>query len=564
MARMIPPVIPRDAAPGERLVFQRLASDPASEGWTVLHSLNIAAHVRQAQGEADFVVIAPGLGIAVIEVKSHRRIARQQDGQWVLGSQLPTSRSPFQQASESMHSIRKYLSSKRVDLRLSPMVHGVWFTHVQARADLPPSPEWHDWQLLDRDDFRTGAAAGVARLLDRGRQHLAKRLPAMAASPAGPDAEGAAAIVAALRPRFELASGMGTLRRERQSQMTAFLDEQYEALDALEGNRCVLITGPAGSGKTFLALEAARREAAAGRAGWLLCFNRHLGAYLRNLASEAQGVRAGSLHGTLLRLTGTEPPPGAGEEFWRGGLVDGALERLLDVDEALDYLIVDEVQDLARPEYLDVLDLLVTGGLAGGRCLLFGDFERQALYGRGDGRQEIRDRTPGSASFELAANCRNLPRIGSAAEVLAAMSPGYRRFRRQDDGAQPRYYWYTDAAKQSALLARAVRELRDEGFALEEIAVLSPRRAASAAAGCTDPWLQPLLVEGGGNPRKGKVPYSTVHAFKGLEAPAVVLTDIDDPTLPGFEAMLYVGLTRPTDRLSILATKAALSQRVLA
>ena len=92
---------------------------------------------------------------------------------------------------------------------------------------------------------------------------------------------GAGGGVAALRPRFELASGMGTLRRERQSQMTAFLDEQYEALDALEGNRCVLITGPAGSGKTFLALEAARREAAAGRAGWLLCFNRHLGAYLR-------------------------------------------------------------------------------------------------------------------------------------------------------------------------------------------------------------------------------------------------------------------------------------------
>jgi hypothetical protein len=43
-------------------------------------------------------------------------------------------------------------------------------------------------------------------------------------------------------------------------------------------------------------------------------------------------------------------------------------------------LVIDEAQDLLEDEYLDVLDLLVKGGLAGGRWAFFGDFERQAIY----------------------------------------------------------------------------------------------------------------------------------------------------------------------------------------
>jgi superfamily I DNA/RNA helicase len=50
----------------------------------------------------------------------------------------------------------------------------------------------------------------------------------------------------------------------------------------------------------------------------------------------------------------------------------------------------------------------------------------------------------------------------------------------------------------------------------------------------------------------------TIHSFKGLEAPAVILTDIDDGTVPGFEALLYVGMTRATDRLTMITARGAL------
>jgi superfamily I DNA/RNA helicase len=43
-----------------------------------------------------------------------------------------------------------------------------------------------------------------------------------------------------------------------------------------------------------------------------------------------------------------------------------------------------------------------------------------------------------------------------------------------------------------------------------------------------------------------------VQAFKGLEAPAIIVTDLARQSVPNFESVLYVGLTRATDRLVAL------------
>src|SRR5699024_2722484 len=105
MARLIPPFFPTGAAPGEQSVYRALAEDQSTDDWIVLHSLNIAEHVRNPEGEADFVVIAPSLGILVIEAKSHDHFTFR-DGIWKLGRQKPTTRGPFKQAGEAMYSIQ--------------------------------------------------------------------------------------------------------------------------------------------------------------------------------------------------------------------------------------------------------------------------------------------------------------------------------------------------------------------------------------------------------------------------------------------------------------------------
>jgi len=558
---MMPPYCPHDAPPGEHALFRALAGSDETDGWIVLHSLAIASHVRQVQGEADFVVIVPGRGILVIEVKSHATIERLPDGRWRLGNQAPISRGPFQQASEAMHSIRSFLSARGVDLRSVPMLDAVWFTHVRARTMLPQSPEWHDWQLLDSEDLQRGPRSAILRTIAAGVAHLASRIPDFAHGGVSPDNALAMRIAAVLRPKFEVAIAAGDIRRAREKQLAEFIDEQYDALDNMHLNRALLFAGPAGSGKTWLAMEAARREVELGRTGRLLCFNRLLGQRLKQDMAGLDGLRVGTFHQEALRLSERPAPTDADQRFWDCQLPDLALEALLDHGgaEACDFLILDEVQDLARGPFFDVLELLVKDGLARGRVLLFGDFERQAVYERRDGQALLNERIPGLATFALTVNCRNLPRIGTVVQRLSHMTPGYRRFRRDDDGADPDFIPVPRGQDQSAMLAEAVRTLLDDGFSLDEIVVLSPLRVGATAEATADPWLRQILRQADGqSPRPGQLRYATIHAFKGLDAPAVIITDLDEGTSPNFESLLYIGMTRATDRLTALIEKKTL------
>lgn len=243
-----------------------------------------------------------------------------------------------------------------------------------------------------------------------------------------------------------------------------------------------------------------------------------------------------------------------------------AIEVLLEAGDtyASDFLIADEIQDLAIDSYLDVLDLMVKGGLSAGRVLLFGDFERQAIFENERGRATLRERIPHLPSFKLVQNCRNLPRIGYQVNLLGRLQPGYQRFRRQDDGIDPVLEPYSPGQDLSALLAKSIRNLKDDGFALNEIVVLSPRREDSTAATTVDPWLKQILVPADGLPAKpGRVLYSTIHAFKGLDAPAVVVTDLDEAAIAeSFDSLLYVGLTRATDRLVAIIEAATLRHAI--
>lgn len=552
---MIPNYIPADAPPGERALFSALAQAPETEAWTVLHSLSIAEHVRQVEGEADFVVIVPGHGILVIEVKSHQHIAVLPDGTWKLGTQAPTARGPVRQADEAMHSLREYLAKKKINLYGTPIACAAWFTHTRARAEVPSSPEWHDWQILDSTDITRGAPAAILKTLQSGTEHLSDVLRIFKNGPTGPDQDQAEKIAMTLRPRFEFGITPGDRRRVRDEELLHFIDEQFHALDAMGENRAVLFTGPAGTGKTLLATEAARRETQQSKTGRLLCFNSFLGRQLQTTFRETNEVIAGTFHAQLLELSGIRHIPGnAGNDFWNGTLVDAALEKLLEWgdDDRSDFLIVDEIQDLTSPGNLDVLDLLVKGGLANGRILMFGDFDRQAIYESADNRSLLRERIPGLTNYGLRINCRNLPRIAHTTETFNVF-PGYQGYRRHDDGITPVIVKVDNPSRQDELLSAAIRDLRTEGYELSEITVLSPRKDDSAAASTTDPWLRQILAPADGTQRQnGKVEFATIHAYKGLEATAVILTDLNQDYNTSFEPLLYIGITRATDRLVLL------------
>lgn len=543
-------------------MFDALRDPSAGKDWTVLHSLHLPEHVRQIEGEADFLVLMPGRGVLCIEVKSHLR-ADYIDGAWYLGESAgPDYRGPFRQAEMAARSVKKKVVSALPAASNILFWPAVVFSHC-IPAVRSTTGEWHSWQLLTSADLDRER---VDRLLEavmiRARDHVAHAAQAGWFDPSSPRPSKVDCdhIRRVLRPDVHFLPSTSSIRQRRKDEIRRFTEEQLEVIDGLDGvNERALIEGPAGTGKTVLAFEEARRASALGARTALVCFNQQLAAHLRSEARDfgLDGVDVSTFHSLLRSVAGDSGPAPADSIYWQSDLPDRALSTLMDTGPRYGFLIIDEAQDLASPPYLDVMDALLEGELSGGCWRMFGDFERQAIYHAGalDPVAEILRRSSGVARYKLRRNCRNTPRVAEYVVRLGGLNPGYSRILRFDCGpdSTPRTSFYTSAAEQERLLREALAELQSSGeFAAEDIVVLSPavdscaRRLSQARAGTG-----PLVALP--DCREGASRFGTVAAFKGLEAPAVILTDIEEVATQQAQRLFYVAVSRATDRLRVLA-----------
>lgn len=568
MARMIPPLVAADAPKGEKQLFAKLRDDPNAKDWLVLHSFDIRRHVARAEGEADMVIVVPGLGVLCIEVKGCGVV--REGGLWKYSYDQPKTSTvgPFRQASQAAHSIRQYLALKDSSLASLVFHSAVLFTEVDF-AD--KSLEWEPWQIIGRTEFlRQPISSLVTRVLEAAHSQCRSRkpVPAWYGSQSRPTLRQLETVLRLMRPDFEYTASTRNDVELVEAAIRRFTDEQFEAIDHLEDNRRVLFKGPAGTGKTFLAIEAARRAVRAGRSVALLCFNSLLASWLKHEAeSMAQEAKArsisfyvGSFSGLMLSIAKINVPAAANQEFWGVELPMRAVDALLadgrDVP-SFDLMLVDEAQDLLSEPLLDVMELLLSGGLGSGCWAMFGDFERQAIYADKSatlGLDSLRNRTAGSVStYRLRINCRNATRIAEAVTITSGMSPGYSRILNTADSADVEPVFYRSPSHQGDLLLATIAKLL-KSFAPAEIVVLSMRADASSCvarqARDQTGWHFASYRE---EPCDGtSIRYSSVHAFKGLEAAAVVLTDIEGIEDDQAKALLYVGMSRARIRLHVL------------
>lgn len=608
--RLIPPTIAESTeSDGERAVFAALSSAaapsslksaaaPDTSSWTVLHAFDLADHRRRLAGEIDFLCLVPGKGVLVVEVKGCRAL-RRAGGAWYYGSDQTPHRSPFRQASDAMHSLRRRLTRTNPELDGVPFWSAVCFPFVDFTET---SPEWHSWQVIDRRSLQTQPIARLLEgVLESGRRELVEQGVGWFHPELGePTAAQCEALINLLRPDFEVFESPRARLLRLDDEVRHYTDEQLEALEAIDINPRVVFDGPAGTGKTLLAIEAARRAVSRGRRVLLLCFNRPLGTWLKTeTAALGRGVTTRTLHEHLALLAGAQPDAAQvhSQTFWQDDLPAQALLGLLDREgsrELYDELIIDEAQDVLCRTYLDVLDLNLRGGLDGGRWRFFGDFARQRLYAvKALSVDELLDPSPAARAtgakpiialrYALHINCRNTPRIAQFAAAVGQLAPGYRRVRRPDDDVAPEVHWYSSTDEQLRLLRDALARLRDEGYSGTQVAVLSPlgNEECAAAQLTEQPWrdrLTPLVrdtddtedpIDGDDawvpacvpsdlaavDTRQGRIKYASIYRFKGLEAPAVVLTDVETLATPAERALLYVGCTRALHRLVVLAQR---------
>lgn len=570
MAKMIPSEVDEaTASTAERRFFDLIKHDPDTAGWTVLHSLGLARRGRKPFGEIDFVAMIPGAGVFCLEVKGggvscHSGVWQTVDRH---GSVHALKRSPFAQAREGMFALRDAV------LNRAPLgfPSGIVFGYAVVMPDVPftaQSPEWEPHQTIDRDALRKSVSTAVKRLALEQR-----RLLNVPPTDTQPTSANIGILTQLLRPDFDAVVTRGTQIEQTEERLLQLTQEQFDALDLLADNPRCLFDGAAGTGKTMLALEYARRSAQSGLRTLLVCFNRLLGDWLEKqvAGSRIEAYLTAGRHFKLLRETiirssiadefTEKERVEQGPELYERVYGDFGSLAIEEIGETFDVLVVDEAQDLLRPSVLDCFSSWLTGGLAGGRWAIFGDFQRQAIFGSRSADQMkalLVERAPHFANGRLRQNCRNTKSIGEETALLSGFASLPYRVGHVA-GLAVDYRYYNSPANQRVTLADVLRRLLADGVKAPDIVVLSRNRLANSGIAGIDGGTDFKLAEVSdvGRSRIPVVRLATVQAFKGMESPVVVLCDVSQVSESEPQAILYVAMSRARSQLTVLVDEQA-------
>ncbi|MDE0097285.1 MAG: NERD domain-containing protein [Gammaproteobacteria bacterium] len=517
--RMIPAQPLGTGSRAEMLVFDQLRgtfSGPDRNGWFALHSLNLPRHEYKRFGEIDFVVCGPD-GLFVLEVKGGG--VSCDEGVWETtnrsGETERLPESPFRQAEGALHGLRDKLPASVSN----PFVvgYGVIMPDTDRLSD---SAEWDRAVLADARDFRQ-----FEKWLERFIRHWRAKDPRKtAATPAQLNA-----LQQHLRPDFEAVVPLHVSVHEVEARIARLTEDQLRLIDVVEANPRVICSGGAGTGKTMLALELARRWCASGMKTALACHSPWLKGYLeRNAVPGLTVSLADSIHVAVRRA-------GIGR---------------------FDALIVEEGQDILNMDALDRLDHCLSGGIVEGRWCFFHDVNNQSgLCGSyvADAYDYLESHCP--ARIPLKTNCRNtlpiLQRIQGALDADMGISG-------VGGGPAVREVRVADAAGAVRALEKELQSLMDaEGFDPGDIVVLSPFPfAQSWTSSLPGDLRNSISVLDDASPRNAsrqKIGFARIGDFKGLESEVVVLVDMPEPGQDeNLRSSHYVGMSRARALLSMI------------
>ena len=565
MAIMIPSVLsPEIKSNAERKIFEWFQCAPGTDKWIVLHSLGIATHNKVIYGETDFLVLAPHLGIFALEVKGGR--VKRENGLWYFtnryGKTNQKSRGPFEQAKDGIFSIVDAMK-KRVDMehyRVTKVLfgYGVMFPDIEYTSS---GIDEEQWQIFDSRDgtnvkqFIMRLAEGVKTKWETVYGPLDKsRLP---------DVEDVRYMLSILRGDFDCAVSMNVQLRNANESLIALTKDQYRCLDQLDDNPRCLILGPAGTGKTLLAIEEAKKFAARGDRVALFCFNANLADWLSNYFDNMpESVRpqyVGTFHKYMINVAKSAKTlpvyphdPDKVQQYYQKELPRAAALALLESGGQYDIIVVDEAQDLICDSYLEVLGNSLKKGFSRGRWTMFGDFSMQAIYAAGVTGTEMIDKMDEQTSFirfKLTVNCRNTKPICKEIETVTGFKSPNGLWTKVD-GPPVQYITWSSMEDQRKKLTTLLEQLADSQISPEQITILSPRKRENSVVSMLDG----NTVKDFRIPAGTSMTFCTIQGYKGLENTIIILTDIESFS---DEKLMYVGLSRACSGLFILESEVA-------
>lgn len=528
MAIMIPEK-PRnfDPASQEGLIFDALAS--LSEDYYVFHSFRIT-DTREGifhESETDFVILNRTKGVICLEAKAGQ--VRYENGCWLYGSGIPMHNGgPFNQASANKYKLMRYISNSNMSFVLEKckFFHAVWFPSVSNdRLRSMTLPSEGDKTLVltkealsDPEEFidRVYALELPSRVQTNLSEFECKRL-----------------VREIFCPQFNVFPSASFEADLKKIVFHRLLDEQAGILDFLDEQLTAAVNGAAGTGKTMIAVEKARRHAAFGEKVLFLCFNTQLKDYLENNYAR-EFVSYYTIAGFACKICNTARPD---YKELKSKLEDYYISGSFPYK----HVIIDEGQDFGSEaiEETDIIQLIhdiIVDTDQGGTFYVF--YDRLQLI---QAREMPRFISDLDCRLTLYRNCRNTENI-----AVTSLRPITERKPRVFDGAvkgAPAKLHFCDSVQsEHERIDVIIDELAADGY--RDIVILTCKTEATSVLSNS--------VKGGRY--RNKYLFTTCRKFKGLEADVVVLVDVDKTTFEQDNVLLfYVGTSRARIKLEITA-----------
>ena len=536
MAIMIPEK-PRDfdSKSREDLLFHALEN--LSDEYYIIHSFQINKIKKNnsiSESEADFVVFHPKKGILCLEAKATR--VRYQNGDWLYGDgRIMHSGGPFKQATRSMHNIQNYMRDHGMEKLVArcKFFFGVWFPlvsddyirHLTLPSDAPKELILTEEALYNPEFYINRIFSYVDH--DKTETSISHT-------------EAIRIVNEIFCPHFDIAPSATFDVDTKHIIFHRLLKEQSAILNFLEEQKTAIINGAAGTGKTLVALEKAKRHAFNGEKVLFLCFNKQLKEHLVTYYAN-DFIDFYTIAGFACSICRTSEP--------NYTLLNELLVKMYDDDSfPYQHVIVDEGQDfgsdaIEESDVLDTLKMLIEDTKENGSFYVFYD-KLQMIQAR-KMPEFLKD---ADCKLTLYRNCRNTENIAKTSlRPVSERNP--KLMENCIVGTPAKFHFCPTQDVVLAAVDDTIDSLISEG--IENIVILTCKKESESI-------LASEVVDGLYPTGKKRIRFTTCRKFKGLEADAVIMVDLDENTFLGNEGqnvlLYYVGTSRARLRLDIIST----------
>lgn len=512
----------------EKVVYNSLKN--LSNDYYIFHSISASGLLKNPNkvidGEIDFVILNVNRGILVVEVKGGEM--RCYNGQWFQRNSKTLeenyAKNPYEQANSNKYALLNLLRDNNIEeIAVNTLV---WFPSVDV---IPKNLRDHERTITLSKSSLENVNKEILRIFDYYNSNLTRKL----------NEREIQIIVDHISPNFDLIQTLGSKLEEMNNKYVQLTNEQARLLDYLDEQEEACINGAAGTGKTLIAFEKAKRLAVSGKV-LFLCYNRLLAQYLRENIDDNLSINVYNLYELTSKVQSIY---GKYEDINDDSISDFLMSKNFD---NLDYvhIIIDEGQDFSD-DHIQILKAYTK--VKGGHFYVFYDKRQLVHYNNSTNLDWVNDM---QCKLYLSLNCRNTVQI---AETSMSLFDDVKiKKDRMINGELSKFIHCSTKLEALDKLKNLIDDYILNGVRAEDITVVTLKTFQESILNDVNKignrYLSIDKVE------KSHVRFTTSRKFKGLESSIVIVIDFDDSSMNTLENRnsFYVACSRAKSYLHIL------------